>query len=129
MTNNHLLEICTSTSFTKRYRKDYVTTPAVRDNLYTLFDEDKEFTVKRISSARTKVGELIQSITDAAEVDKSKGVDSNRISELKTELEAAKSQLEDSEADIAGVKAMLLLKYNDGASVILLVCRWRPTTV
>lgn len=107
MTNNHLLEICTSTSFIKRYRKDYVTSPAVRDNLYTLFDEDKEF--KRISSARTKVGELIQSITDAAEVDKSKGVDSNRISELKTELEAAKSQLEDSEADIAGVKAMLLL--------------------
>ena len=127
MTNNHLLEICTSTSFIKRYRKDYVTSPAVRDNLYTLFDEDKEF--KRISSARTKVGELIQSITDAAEVDKSKGVDSNRISELKTELEAAKSQLEDSEADIAGVKAMLLLKCNDGASVILLVCRWCPTTV
>lgn len=90
-------------AFIKRYRKDYVTSPAVRENLYVLFDEDKEW--KRIQNARAKVADLVKHITDAAEVDKSKGSDSNRITELKTELQAAKQQVDDNEAEVATVKA------------------------
>ena len=91
--------------FIKRYRRDYVTSKAVQENLYTLFDEDKEF--KRIASGRDKVFELIKTITNEAEVDRSKGADSNRITELKANLEAAKRQLDDTEAEITTVKVEL----------------------
>lgn len=92
-------------AFIKRYRRDYVTSNAVQENLYTLLDEDKEF--KRILSAKSKVAELIQTITNEAEVDRSKGSDSNQIAELKTTLEAAKRQLDENEAEIISVKAEL----------------------
>ena len=97
--------------FIKRYRRDYVTSNAVKENLYTLFDEDKEF--KRIAAGRAKVAELIKTITNEAEGDKSKGADSNRITDLKKSLEAAKRQLDDNEAEITTVKAELDALSND----------------
>jgi hypothetical protein len=90
-------------AFIKRYRKDYVTSPAVRENLYTIFDEDKEW--KRILNAKEKVAELIQAITNIADGDKSKGADSGRIVQLREELDTAKKQLDDNEAEVTTVKA------------------------
>ena len=92
-------------AFIKRYRKDYVSSGAVREHLYTLLDEDREY--KRITGARMKVSQLIESVTNAAEVDKSKGADSGRITDLKAQLEASKQQVEDSEAEITTVRAEL----------------------
>lgn len=44
--------------FIKRYRMDIVTSPAVRDNLYRIMDEDSEW--ERMTEARTKIEGVLQ---------------------------------------------------------------------
>jgi transcription elongation factor SPT6 len=53
--------------FIRRYRKDYVTSPAVRKHLYTIMDEDNEW--DRILSGRGKVRKLLSLITSASNMD------------------------------------------------------------
>ncbi len=51
--------------FIKRYRVDIVTSPAVRDNLYRIMDEDSEW--ERMTEARTKIEGVLQSFKEEEE--------------------------------------------------------------
>eukprot|EP00523_Entomoneis_sp_CCMP467_P012549 CAMPEP_0168790060 /NCGR_PEP_ID=MMETSP0725-20121227/13191_1 /TAXON_ID=265536 /ORGANISM="Amphiprora sp., Strain CCMP467" /LENGTH=2014 /DNA_ID=CAMNT_0008840425 /DNA_START=198 /DNA_END=6242 /DNA_ORIENTATION=+ len=100
-------------AFIKRYRKDYVTSVAVRNHLNEVMDEDSEF--DRIVKAREKVLHLLSTITSEADGDAATGADSDRITELRTNLEAAKQQLDDSQAGASTLQAELddLAKADD----------------
>jgi hypothetical protein len=80
-------------AFIKRYRKDYVTSPAVQDNLYAVMDEDGEW--DRVLGAREKVKILLQSITSVAEGDASMGADVQNLRQMQESLAAAQEHLED----------------------------------
>ena len=94
--------------FIQRYRKDYVTSPAVRENLYRILDEDAEW--ERMTEARLKIdGVLSQMHADI----KSRGEDSNSkggddaVSNLREELKAAQEQLDETVKDEERVKVEL----------------------
>lgn len=95
--------------FIKRYRKDYVTSPAVRANLYRIMDEDAEW--ERMTEARLKIdGVLLEMHADRI---KSRGGDSNGrkegkvVSNLREELKAAQEQLDETVKDEERVKVEL----------------------
>lgn len=93
--------------FIKRYRKDYVTSPAVRNNLYRIMDEDAEW--ERMTEARLKIdGVLSEMHADR----KSQGEDSSKdendaVSKLREELKAAQEQLDETVKDEERVKVEL----------------------
>jgi hypothetical protein len=80
-------------AFIKRYRKDYVTSPAVQANLYAVMDEDGEW--DRVLGAREKVKNLLQSITSVAEGDASMGADVQNLRQMQESLASAQEHLED----------------------------------
>ncbi|KAL7557706.1 hypothetical protein ACA910_018501 [Epithemia clementina (nom. ined.)] len=92
-------------AFIKRYRKDYITSKAVREHLYEIIEEDIEW--DRLIKARVKVQELLSSITRQADGDAKATVDSDRLVELRQKLEDAKQSLEDSQARASDLKTEL----------------------
>lgn len=95
--------------FIKRYRKDYVTSPAVRENLYRIMDEDAEW--ERMTEARSKIeGFLNEMYADQ----KARGEDAtpkngnDEVSRLREELKAAQEQLDETVKDEQRVKMELL---------------------
>jgi transcription elongation factor SPT6 len=80
-------------AFIKRYRKDYVTSPAVQANLYDVMDEDGEW--ERVLGARAKVKNLLQNITSVAEGDASMGADVQNLRQMQESLAAAQEELEE----------------------------------
>jgi transcription elongation factor SPT6 len=80
-------------SFLKHYRKDYITSTAVRENIHSLIDEDTEW--DRMIGARTKVETLFQEITMEVASDVSKGADAEKLQKLQEELEATQEKLDD----------------------------------
>lgn len=89
-------------AFIKRYRRDYVVSPAVRENLYAVQDEDGEW--DRILSAREKVDSVIMQVTAAVDSDETTGVDAQKLQKLQDELEEAQAKLEDAAKQESVVK-------------------------
>jgi transcription elongation factor SPT6 len=89
-------------AFIKRYRKDVITSPAVRENLYRIMDEDAEWA--DLIEARTKVGDLLRSVTAKAEKVEATGAQSSKIEHLEQEHAKAQSKLEQTAAEEAQIK-------------------------
>lgn len=91
-------------AFIKMYRKDYVTSPAVLDNLYLIMDEDGEW--NRVIQARDKVSALLADLNrQVGDVDA--GVDLQKLEELQQELEDARLKLDEVAKQESVVKADL----------------------
>ena len=82
--------------FIKRYRMDIVASPAVRDNLYRIMDEDSEW--ERMTEARTKIEGVLQSFREE-EVEKNTAVgggpEVERAARLKEQFKVAEEKLND----------------------------------
>ena len=92
-------------AFIKRYRADYVRSPAVRNNLYSVMDEDGEW--DRMMLARQKVEDLLEAITRAANSDESVGADAQKLIGLQQELEDARKKLDETAKQESQVEAEL----------------------
>jgi transcription elongation factor SPT6 len=80
--------------FIRKYRQDYVTSPAVRDSLYAIMDEDTEW--DRIQNAKRKVEKLLDDITKMVEADEAVGADEQLVAKLKEDLKLAQYRLQES---------------------------------
>ena len=89
-------------AFIKRYRKDIVTSPAVRNNLYRIMDEDGEW--DGLIQARTKVGDLLRSVTAKAEKIEAAGAKSAQFGEIDEEYTKAQAKLEKTATEEAQLK-------------------------
>jgi len=83
--------------FIRKYREDYVTSPAVRANLYAVMDEDTEF--ERIVNAKRKVETLLGDLIKIAESDDALGADEENVAKLKEDLKIAQERLDESVRD------------------------------
>ena len=82
--------------FIKRYRMDIVTSPAVRDNLYRIMDEDSEW--ERMTEARAKIEGVLQSFKEEEEegpAGSKGGPEVERASRLKEQFKVAEEKLND----------------------------------
>jgi hypothetical protein len=83
--------------FIKRYRMDIVTSPAVRDNLYRIMDEDSEW--ERMTEARTKIEGVLTSFREEEEEtvggsnNKGGGPEVERAARLKEQFKVAEEKL------------------------------------
>jgi hypothetical protein len=89
--------------FIRRYRVDEVTSPAVRDHIYRIMDEDTEW--ERLINAKSKVEALLDSITQSAESDEALGADEEYVSKLKEDLKNARDRLDENVRDEERKKA------------------------
>ena len=80
-------------AFIKRYRKDYITSEAVQENLYAIMDEDGEW--DRMTSKRDAVEELMTALVAASDGDEAKGADAQDLIKLKEQLDVAQEKLDD----------------------------------
>ena len=85
--------------FIGRYRKDIVTSPAVRSNLYKIMDEDAEW--ERMTEARSKIESILMAES------KGNDEDGEDLLTLKDELKAAEEKLERTVKDETRVKEEL----------------------
>lgn len=92
-------------AFIKRYRKDYVVSEVVQNNLDSIMDENSEY--DRMVEARDKVNVLLDSITKSANADKSVGADAQQLIALQDELADAQKKLEETAKQENQVKAEL----------------------
>jgi hypothetical protein len=83
-------------AFIKRYRKDIVTSPSVRENIYNIMDEDGEW--DRMTSARTKVESILTTITASVQGDEAVGAETESLKTLEANLKAAQARLEETAA-------------------------------
>lgn len=89
-------------AFIKRYRKDIITSPAVRDNLYHIMSEDAEWDT--MVSARDKVGHVLSSIGKDVQKDEATGAEADSVIQLEANLAAAQEKLEESAKQEAEIK-------------------------
>lgn len=89
-------------TFIKHYRKDYITSPSVRENLHLIFDEDTEW--DRMIGARSKVEALFSEITASAVTEESKGADVQKLQTLQIELDTARQSLNETSKQETQVK-------------------------
>lgn len=80
--------------FVRKYREDYITSPAVRANLYELMDKDTEW--ERILNAKKKVEGILGDLVKIAENDDALGADEDQVSKLKEDLRVAQGRLDES---------------------------------
>lgn len=92
-------------AFIKHYRKDYVVSTSVRDNLYAIMDEEAEW--DRVVNARGKVEELLVSITTAADENTLARADVERMEALQHEMTSAQEKLEEAARQETTVKVEL----------------------
>ncbi|EED89929.1 SUPT6H,-like protein to suppressor of ty 6 [Thalassiosira pseudonana CCMP1335] len=83
--------------FIKRYRMDYVTSPAVRDNLYRIMDEDSEW--ERMTEARTKIETILNGFADEVKGQQDTGSGEDHLLRLKEELRIAQEKLDETVKD------------------------------
>ena len=79
--------------FIKRYRADIVSSPAVRNNLYAIFDENIKY--YNLTSSRDKVSSIIENIIAASSKEEQKTLEETSIEALKDELKSAQEKLDD----------------------------------
>jgi transcription elongation factor SPT6 len=89
--------------FIRKYREDMVTSPAVRENLNAILDEDTEW--ERILNAKKKVKTLLAELVKIAESDDALGADEETVANLKNDLQLARKRLDDSVNDEERIKA------------------------
>jgi transcription elongation factor SPT6 len=89
-------------AFIKRYRKDVITSPAVRNNLYQIMDEDAEW--DEMLQARTKVTDLLNSVTAKIEKIEVIGAKSAQIDRVDEELTKAQATLDKTAVEEAQLK-------------------------
>jgi Helix-turn-helix DNA-binding domain of SPT6 len=92
-------------AFIKRYRRDYVVSVAVQDNLETVMDENGEF--DRVLEARVKVEGLLDYISKSASSDDSVSADAQKLIALQEELADAQKKLDETAKQESQVKAEL----------------------
>lgn len=92
-------------AFIKRYRKDYVISTIVQNNLESIIDEDSEW--DRMLAARAKVEGLLESITKSATADESVGADANKLIALQEELADAQKKFDETAKQESQVQAEL----------------------
>lgn len=88
-------------AFIERYRKDTVTSPAVRNNLYRIMDEDGEY--NGIIQARDKVKDLLRSVTAKAKKFAT-ATKSTKVEEIDDEYHKAQAKLEKTATEEAQLK-------------------------
>ena len=89
-------------AFIKRYRKDIVTSPAVRNNLYQIMDEDAEW--DEMLQARTKVSILLNSVTAKIEKIEAIGVKSEQQGQIDEDLAKTQATLDKTAVEEAQLK-------------------------
>ncbi|KAL3925612.1 MAG: hypothetical protein SGILL_000286 [Bacillariaceae sp.] len=89
-------------AFIKHYRKDVITSPAVRDNLYSVLDGDSEW--DELLEARTKVGELLRTVTAKAEKVEAVGARASQVEQLEEDHAKAQEKLEQAAKEESRVK-------------------------
>ena len=92
-------------AFIKRYRQDIITSPAVRESLYDIMDEDAEF--DRMISARKKVEGVLISITTAAQSDEATGAEVQSLKKLEIDLKLAQEKLDETAKQESDIKVEL----------------------
>jgi len=80
--------------FIRRYRADIVTSPAVRDHLYTIMDDDAEW--ERFIIARNKVQQSLQSMTSLLDLDKARGSETEQLDQLRESVQRAQERYDQS---------------------------------
>lgn len=88
--------------FIRRYRKDYVTSPAVQSNLYRIVDEHTEY--DRMSEARAKIEGILMAENNKGSVDDEEG---EELITLKSQLDDANVKLDKTINDETRVKIEL----------------------
>lgn len=89
--------------FIRKYRADEVSSPAVRDNIYRIMDEDNEW--ERLINAKAKVESILDALTATAESDEALGADEEYVAKLKEDLKNAQDRLDESVKDEEKKKA------------------------
>jgi hypothetical protein len=92
-------------SFIRMYRRDYVTSPSVLANLYSVLEEDGEW--HRLTTARDKVGALLDELSKSSGGPEGKSVDSQMLETIQRELHDARSKLDETSKQESIVKADL----------------------
>jgi len=91
--------------FIRRYRADYVTSVAVRENLYTVIDEDMEW--ERANGAQNKVETLLNQIGETAQEMDVIGTAEEKAAEFRGKLKEAQERLDDSVKEEDRLKVLL----------------------
>jgi transcription elongation factor SPT6 len=89
-------------AFIKHYRKDVITSPAVRDNLHAVMDGDAEW--DELLEARAKVGDLLRSITAKAEKIEAVGARASQVEQLEEDHFKAQEKLEEAAKQESKIK-------------------------
>ncbi len=97
--------------FIKKYREDIVTSPAVRENLYAIMDEDTEW--ERMLNAKEKVAIILGDLVKIAESDDALGADEDHVAKLKEDLRTAQERLDESIKDEERIQAEIGELDND----------------
>lgn len=92
-------------AFIKRYRKDLVTSPAVRESLYAIMDEDAEW--ETTVSAKAKVDTVLEGITRDMHGIDAAGAQVASVAKLEQDLAIAEQKLEQTAVQEAEVKSQL----------------------
>ena len=79
--------------FIERYRADWVTSQAVRENLYAVMDEDGKW--DQMIHARGKVDAILANIIAASKGEQATGAEQENVIALRDELQAAQVKLEE----------------------------------
>ena len=91
--------------FIKRYRADWITSPAVRDNLYAVMDEDGKW--DQMIHAREKVDTILTKISQSAKVDEDTGTEQEDLVKLREDLQTAQARLDETLKQEGDVKEKL----------------------
>ena len=92
-------------AFIEHYRADRVAKKSVRKHLHDVLEEDGEY--ERMKMAKTKVENLLQTLTEDTNKDEAAGSEEETILKLQKTLEEAKEQLETTAKKEATLKAEL----------------------
>jgi hypothetical protein len=92
-------------AFIRMYRRDYVTSPSVLANLYSVLEEDGEW--HRLTTARDKVGALLEELSKSSAGPEDEDGDMQTLEVIRGELHEARSKLEETSKQESIVKADL----------------------
>jgi transcription elongation factor SPT6 len=91
--------------FIKLYRADYVTSPAVRESLYTIMDEDGKW--DQMVHARDKVEGILTAITSDAKKEEEGDAEQENVIKLTEDLQAAQAKLDETLKQSNDIKEQL----------------------
>lgn len=92
-------------AFIKRYRKDVITSPAVRESLYAIMDEDAEW--ENMVNAKAKVDAVLEGITRDMQLVVAAGAQVASLAKLEEALATAEQKLEETALQETDIKSEL----------------------